>query len=96
VALCDLFVCVTEQVGGPFNAGHVAADFASKIMLGEPFRVQKSQGEISMGLAALACPTANLSAGDHSRGKQFHRQYLTPWKELGVTNLAGLGQIACK
>jgi hypothetical protein len=37
VPLCDLFVCVTEQVGGPFNAGHVAADFAAKIVLGEPF-----------------------------------------------------------
>ena len=37
VPLCNLFACVTEQVGGPLNAGHVAADFAAKIMLGEPF-----------------------------------------------------------
>jgi len=37
VPLCNLFACVTEQVGGPLNAGHVAANFAAKIMLGEPF-----------------------------------------------------------
>src|SRR3984885_5148035 len=37
VPLCDLFVCVTEQVGRPFKAGHVAADFAAEIVLGEPF-----------------------------------------------------------
>src|ERR1700733_13273354 len=37
VPLCNLFACVTEQVGGPLYAGHVATDFAAKIMLSEPF-----------------------------------------------------------
>src|SRR5271170_7812159 len=37
VPLCNLFARVTKQLGGPLNAGHVAADFAAKIMLGESF-----------------------------------------------------------
>jgi hypothetical protein len=31
----ELFARVTEQVGGPLNAGFIATDFAAKIVLGE-------------------------------------------------------------
>jgi hypothetical protein len=36
VPLCNLFARVTQQVGGPLNAGLIATDFAAKIMLGKP------------------------------------------------------------
>src|SRR5216684_2410098 len=37
VPLCNFSACVAEQVAGPLNADFVAADFAAKVMFGEPF-----------------------------------------------------------